>query len=106
MLLGHCQSGSHHLTQTRRSGNRFFGAVVHGSRRTQDVVGRDAALLAGKPITAPGSSHPFKDALPYQGLQDGFPDVAATGGATPVGRRARRWQGGQSGVGNFWAILI
>jgi len=94
------------LTQTRRSGNRFFGAVVHGSRRTQDVVGRDAALLAGKPITAPGSSHPFKDALPYQGLQDEFQMSRQPVARRQLGDGQGVGRGGQSGVGNFWAILI
>ena len=42
-----CQSESNHLAQERRSGNRFFGAIVNAARRAQDVVGRDPALLAG-----------------------------------------------------------
>ena len=46
--------------------------LVGRAGRAQDVVGGDAALLAGEFIAAARSPDAFEDAVPHQRLQDGL----------------------------------
>ena len=68
--LGRSQRRHHHIVEQEGFGERRAVNLVGRAGSAQDIVGRDAVLLAGKFIAAARSPDAPEYPVTYEGLQD------------------------------------
>src|SRR5215475_12029748 len=72
-VLGLPERGDHHLAEQVRIADRHLLLSLLGAAgRAQDVVGGDAALLAGELVAAARAADAPEDAVAHQGLEHGL----------------------------------
>ena len=69
-VLGRSQRGHHHFVEQQGSCDGYAVDLVDRPGGTQDIVGRDAALLAGEFITPARSPDAFENSVTHERLQD------------------------------------
>ncbi len=69
-VLGRSQRGHHHFVEQEGSCDRHAVDLVDRPGGTQDIVSRNAALLAGELVTSAWSPDAFENSVTHERLQD------------------------------------